>query len=447
MMIRAGKYPMMKTVGRQFGFRTLAAIALAAGYGASAGISPAHAQAPVGGMPASNIPTMGGGNGVGTFNAPPNSTYEDESAGARVYGSIDYLFWDIRNKNVPTVLGTSGDPIGLGTLDSPGTTRLGGGQSNYDSAAPGLKIAFGTWFDGNKTVGSEFNIYWMFSQKISYSALSNSTGSPLIARPYFDTLFTQEDTRRLAFPDIYSGGYSTQFRSRLWGAEVSPYVCKLAGDQTSSLHYLFGFKYFYFNESFQIADRSRAIGVLPVTYMGVDYGEGFNTSVLDRVTAGNNFYGANFGLKWHAEVFDRVTFDIAGKVAFGGNKEVVDRYGSTRLFTPDNRILFGTPGGLLVQPSNSGKFSKYKLAYLPELNLGIGVKIVEGININLSYNFLYLSSAVRAGDQLGVRNINSAMVPTSPNIGIGGGGIAPVRSLERTDFSAHSLGIGLTVSY
>jgi hypothetical protein len=286
----------------------------------------------------------------------------------------------------------------------------------------------------------------MFSQKSSYAVQSDGNGNPTIARPFLDTLFYQEDVRLLASAGFSTGGYTTQSTFRMWGAEVNPLEVLLAGDTTSALHLILGFKYQYLNESYSILDNSTAINAGTVNFQGNSFGAGWSTSVLDRANSSNNFYGGNIGLKWHGEL-SSFTYDITGKVAFGGNEEVVDLYGSSRLYGPQGQLYGATPGGLLALPSNSGKFDTYKFAVLPELNVQLGYKIIQGVEVHVSYNLLYISSVVRAAEQFGERTVNSGYVPTSPNYGILSSSAAPVPYLQRTDFTAQAVGFGLTLTY
>ncbi len=444
MIVRAGKHPMLKQL-----FRT--ALVVAFGWNATRAESQSIVTGgamtnPTMAVPAGSVQGMQGSSGVNTLsqNAPGTVTSAD-SGGIRIYGSVEYLVWDISNRSVKIPIGSMGANGSLGVLGDQGASILDSGSQKYDSSAPGLKIAFGMWYDEEHSMGSDFNIMWMFSQSRGITQQGDPNGNTVISRPFFDTLFGGENARLLSVPGFYNGGYSTKSEVRLWGAEINPFIVKIAGDNISSLYYQIGFKYLYLNESYTITDSTTSVNGSPVSFNGVSYGQGFTTSIIDRVVASNNFYGGTLGLKWHAEA-NRISFDVTGKIALGGNEEVVDVYGSSRLLS-SNRTLLSSPGGLLALPSNSGKFDTYKITAIPELNAAIGFKIVEGLTVHLSYNYLYMTSSVRAVDQLAYRNVNSGQVPTNPNFGLLGGVIAPARYLQRTEFSAQSIGLGATLSY
>lgn len=437
-----------------------AALALTLGLGATQ----VHAQNIVGGgasgmptmsVPASNIQGMSGSSGVSGLSSPPNP-FSSPSSGSssitsgstdtsRIYAGFEYLLWDIPNRSVRIPVGTVGDTNSLGVLNQPATSLLGGNSTNYGNWTPGMKLNFGVWYDDNHSYGSNLSFLWMFSQKSTYMAQSDGNGNPVISRPFFDTLFATEDVRLLSFPGANTGGYLTQSTVRMWGAEVNPLICSIFGDSTFNLSFLTGFKYLYFNETYNIRDSSNAIGPGSIFYLGNAFGAGYGTSVLDHVVAANHFYGWNLGLQFHGEL-SNFLFDVAGKVAIGANEEVVDIYGATTLLR-NNVYVQGTPGGLLAQPSNSGSFDKFNFAVMPELNASIGYRIIPGVEIHLTYSLMYVSSFVRAPDQLLARQINSGIVPSSPNYGVGGSGPAPVTYLDRSDFTAQSIGINLTLSY
>ena len=402
-------------------------------------------------VPQGGVQGMQGSANLGADPAPPAPTGWNGGVtgsvptGAGIYGNIDYLLWHVPTRTVKIPLVSTGDINSLGVLGQPATAVLPGNRLNFDGASPGLKIAFGVWWDDAKALGSDFSIMWMFTQRNGVNYQSDGTGNPILSRPFYDQLFGGEDARILALPGVFTGGVAISNGIRLWGAEFNPVLCKIAGDETVSVHALFGFKYLYLNETESITDNTIAQGAAAVSFLGNSYAAGYATSVTDSVVAANRFYGATLGLKTSGE-YGRFSFDLTGKIAIGGNEEIVDSYGSTRLVDPSGHTVQAVPGGLLFQQSNSGKFDTYKFAVMPELNASIGVRIVQGVVVSLGYNILYLSSSVRAPDQIAMRNLNSGTVASSANYGIAGPA-GPAPYVQRTDFAAQSLSLGLTISY
>src|SRR5439155_27347964 len=102
------------------------------------------------------------------------------------------------------------------------------------------------------------------------------------------------------------------------------------------------------------------------------------------------------------------------------------------------------PGGLLVQASNAGRDTRDRFAILPETTLQLDYWLTEHLSAFIGYNFLYVSSVARPGDQvdpavqLVVTPINGLSLPgTSP------GAIRPAGGVHSDSFYAHSLMVGM----
>ena len=92
-------------------------------------------------------------------------------------------------------------------------------------------------------------------------------------------------------------------------------------------------------------------------------------------------------------------------------------------------------GGLLTA-DRVGSYRQNRFAVSPEVGLNLGYNITEHMRAFVGYDYLYLSSVARAGDQVNL-NVN-------PNRFLGGGG--PANSpfvFHSTDYWAQGVNFGL----
>jgi hypothetical protein len=395
-------------------------------------------------VPQGSVAPIGtAGSGVSPFQGVEGSEVSDGAN--RVYGNLSWLFWKVPSKELKFPLATTNNVGGFGLPSETGTTFLPISNPKLKDYTPGFRYDLGVWFDDNRDSGSDLSFFFMMSQTRVNQIQSSPTNDILIARPFNDLLFVGEDARLLAFPGSSSGGIRVESYFRMWGVDLNPYVCRIAGDNVTGLHLSTGFKYLYINDATRIIDKTTAIGGSQVSFLGTPFGNS-STSVRDEVFAANRFYGGSVGLKWRADT-ERFSFMLGGKFALGGNQTVVDMYGQSSLIGADGKVQRAVPGGFYIQNSNAGKFSSYRLAILPEVETALSFKVTNYLSIFATYNFMWLSTSVRAADQLVDRNLNSGQIPTSPNFGLSGGRTGPSRFIERGDFNAQALGLGLTLSY
>src|SRR5207247_1681616 len=125
----------------------------------------------------------------------------------------------------------------------------------------------------------------------------------------------------------------------------------------------------------------------------------------------NLFDGGQVGLRGRLDIGEFLFVDVTGKVALGVSHEVVTIDGNDRFlpFVGQPQI---TTGGLYALSTNIGRFTHNQFAVLPELTVAFGVYITEAIRFYASYNLLYLSDAVRVGDQID-HNVNVHFDPRS----------------------------------
>jgi hypothetical protein len=166
------------------------------------------------------------------------------------------------------------------------------------------------------------------------------------------------------------------------------------------------------------------------------------TLLQDQFTTYNRYYGGQVGLETETRI-GPVVLLLSAKAGAGENREVVKISGGSRVYEPDGTVTVDQRRGLLVQPSNEGRFTRNQVSVVPELAVTLAWEFSEHVRASLGYNFLYWSNIVRPGDQIDqVVNVGAVGDPgqlgTSPH---------PVVPLHSTGFWAQGLSVGIQVSY
>ena len=99
------------------------------------------------------------------------------------------------------------------------------------------------------------------------------------------------------------------------------------------------------------------------------------------------------------------------------------------------------PVGVLTQASNSGQFTTSTLAVLPEGTLRVGFRFESRSRVYVGYNLLYLSEAVRPGEQV------DRGVPVASLNQPDAGSDRPALPFYRSDFWVQGVVIGLEYRY
>jgi hypothetical protein len=223
---------------------------------------------------------------------------------------------------------------------------------------------------------------------------------------------------------------------RVQGWEVNT-VANVVDRQSVKVNALLGWRYFMANEGLRLEQTQ-------LRYTGA----GGVAQTADQFDAHNRFHGGQLGL--HTDLRQGIVFcELTAKIAFGQSYEVVKTEGMTHLLTP----VFGGAAlqtfggsGIYVQPSNFGRAASGVFAVLPEGTVKFGFRLGETGRVYVGYSFLYLSDAVRPGDQID-RTLNPAQVPLLSGGAPVYGADRPARLFNRSDFWVQGLVIGLETRY
>ncbi|MCS6852972.1 MAG: BBP7 family outer membrane beta-barrel protein [Gemmataceae bacterium] len=358
----------------------------------------------------------------------------------------EYLVWGVKEAPVPVPLVSAGNVFTLGPSSTsgvvglPGTQVLIGGRDLDFDPFSGARFTLGTWLGQSQVWGIDGNYFFLADR--AARQLAASPGLPPLSIPFFNALLNAEDSTGLAVPSGpngsgYNGLASLEVRTKLQGAEING-LLDLSSPGRLRWHCIGGFRYLNLEESLTFKTISTNLPPLPRDV--------FRTR--DQVETRNNFSGYQIGLR--AEyVADIWYVNVCGKIAFGGTDEDVRVEG--RLVTNDF-TGYGPvqvfPAGYFALPSNIGQHHDAQFAILPEVDVNVGCQVTPSLRAFVGYTFLYLSQAVRPGDQLD-RIINPSQGPAFTGVPstVLAGPARPMPRVSASDFWVQGLNFGIELQY
>jgi hypothetical protein len=361
----------------------------------------------------------------------------------RVWFSADYLLWWVRSGPLPAPLVTTGSPLDAvpGALGQGNTAVLFGGGPLGFGAFSGLRLGGG--FDLGEGWALEGGYFGLERRAVGFTANSDPNGNPLIARPVFDNQAGVPGAYLDSLPDVLTGGVSVSARTRLQGYELNLAVA-LFDEPWLRIHLLTGFRTLELNEDLRITDNVMALVPGILTFLGGPAGPPSSLTVFDHFHNYNHFYGGQVGgrVYWRPSRFD---VGVTGKLALGSTQRLALIDGLTTLNTPGASPVTN-PGGILAQPTNSGRFFNQSFGVIPQLDLDVGWWLTPLVRLSVGYEFLYWGSLARPGNQIDT-TVNPAQVPRDPNFGNGLGDARPAFQLHTSAFWAQGFHFGVLFQY
>jgi hypothetical protein len=361
----------------------------------------------------------------------------------RVWLSADYLLWWVRNGPLPVPLVTTGSPLDAvpGALGQNNTVVLFGNRPLDFGAFSGVRVTGG--FDLGTGWAVEGSYFGLERRVAGFPLNSDPNGNPLIARPVFDNQAGAPGAYLDALPGVLAGGVAVSARTQLQGYELNLAV-ELYQTPSMSLDLLAGFRTLELNEDLRVTDNVAALVPGVLTFLAGPADPPNSLTILDRFHTYNRFYGGQVGGRaaWHGDWID---LGVTGKLALGSTQRLALIDGFTNLNTPGMSPTTNV-GGILVQPSNSGRFFQSSFGVIPEFGLDAGCWLTSQLRVSLGYEFLYWSRVARPGNQIDT-NVNPAQVPRDPNFGNGLGDARPAFQFRQNTFWAQGFHLGLGFQY
>lgn len=450
----------------------------------------------------SNDPALLDGN---TAVSPTASSGYVPVGGNGMYGSAEYILWKL--KDAPTPVTFVQVPVatsGINTFTS--SVSLGGSGGIDYGGRSGGRLTLGYWFDP-EVCGGEVSGFWVerramsilntqqVSQTLNVTVIQNITTQVVSGGAV--TLTTTQTPINIQLPSTLTvASIGTAVPSSFWGTEVNARStrCHFGG---LSIDLLGGFRYINLSEGLLIGSLTQlqtaqpntpfTTGPLTPNANGIGFANlpaipapitGLTTILsvasLNNLMTHNNFYGANFGTSWDWAVTDRLHFEGYGKIGVGAMTETFTITGGSAVATA---AVSGFSAGGILPAAAFYNYGKTRYAVTPELNFRLGYNICRNLKATIGYNFLYLSSVVRPGEQIAFNPFNvSGSASTSStstsssgttttsggvtttsgagtNINIAGSNISvpsnqqPFIAPKDSDFWAQGLTLGFEISY
>jgi hypothetical protein len=367
----------------------------------------------------------------------------------QAWASAEYLMFYQKGQVTPPLI--VANPGGTPTAQ---TGILGASAVLYDHtpnySEGGARFGAGVWFPRFcNNLGIEANYFFLARQ--SSTAVFDSNGDPSLSRPFFDTrgfLNAEPFALHDGVNNVATGSATVHDFTQLWGFDTNLRFKWLRGPNCW-VDFLAGYRYLNLTEGIDITeDRfTQIVGTLPL---------GVHTREVESFHTANQFNGFQVGLDGECRLWDRWFLGFNGKVAMGSVAQSVTLDGSTNYQFPAGLTQFnGTqPGALLVSTTNRGRWTQNSFAVAPEIGLKIGYDLTDHLRVFAGYDFLYLSSVVRPGDQIDL-NVNQAFRPVNgvtPGFGniqnpLTAGPRAPTVLLRTSDYWAQGINFGLMYRY
>ena len=352
------------------------------------------------------------------------------------WASLEYLLWWPKGQAVPPLV-TAARGVTVPVLSSPTTSVLvGGGRADVPDISGG-RFTFGQSLNESETLGAEIT-YFFLGSRTSTAGVSDAAAPNarlrVVGRPVINPATGMEDVIPVALPGVVAGSVTVAATTRATGWEVTG-VGNLYACPTVRVNALAGYRYFALNEGLRIDQ----FAFRPA---GADGSSQVLAAVADEFATANRFQGGQFGL--HADLSRGPFFaGFTGKFGVGGVAQVVRVSGQTGSVSAAAATYDAV--GALAQLSNAGRTARSQFAVLPEAEVTVGCRFLDHYRVYLGYNFLYLSDAVRPGDQID-RVVDPAAVPLAPRVAPLPGD-TPGTPFLRSDFWVHGLILGFECRY
>ncbi len=359
------------------------------------------------------------------------------SSVGQVTASAEYLIWF--NKNIPSL-----PPLVVTDRVNPeqgDITLTGANTASIDfHVFSGGRLSLGYFAGDCQTCGVETTLFMLFRQSLRLRVDSSS----FLGRSFFNTFTNADDAFVVGFPDVASGTINVVTSSQTWGAEINAWrnIVNEPITEQFRLDFLVGFRYLDLNEDVSITSATHFNQNLATTNPNVAAFAGSQVAAADLFGTDNQFFGGQIGFssKYYG---DLGTIDFRFKLAIGDDHESLNTRGS-QLRTFPNGVSVPSVGGVLVQRSNLGYFTHDQFIVVPEASVNWILALTKNIDINLGYTLLFMSHALRPGNNID-RSVDPSQLPNFT-----GARGAPVDLTRpgvpflQTNYYAHGLSAGIT---
>jgi len=346
--------------------------------------------------------------------------------GGSVWAEAEYLYWQTKGDKLPALVttGSSAAIATAGVLGAPDTSVLFGQSTVNQDWRSGVRVRAGYWFDPGKTMGIEAHFFGLENASTDFFASSSTT--PVLARPFFNTITNAQDSQLVAFPGFATGQVSASETSHLLGAGIAFRKRLCDACALGPVAGIIGYRYLRLKDQLGISLVSNSAALASTA------------TVSDEFETRNEFHGLDLGVTGHM-TNGPWRFDWLAKVAVGGTFTNIAVNGSTVVA---GALTIAGPGGLLAAPTNMGNFSDQRFSVVPELNARVSYQFAPQLRAIVGYNFMYWTGVVRPGGVIDT-TVNPTQLPPGPLVGVA----RPAPRADTSDFWAHGVSVGLAYNF
>jgi hypothetical protein len=282
--------------------------------------------------------------------------------------------------------------------------------------------------DPCETLGIENTFFFIGGDSDGYSA--SSSGTPILARPFFNVDSGQNDAILLAYPSVVVGAINITSSRQVLSNEINLRRA-LYNDCCRRLDILAGYRYMRLAESLDIATNTTSIDSTVIE-------AGTQFAIQDQFDTTNNFNGGQLGVNYQI-IGGCWTLDLLGKVALGGVSQQARINGST-VVTPPGEAPISNTGGILALDSNIGNHKQTVFGVVPEFNVNLRYQWTPLWRLNVGYTFMALTNVLRPGDQIDLDIDPNQFPPGVP-------GTFPVFAFNESDVWLQGINLGVECNF
>jgi hypothetical protein len=349
----------------------------------------------------------------------------------------DLLLWYVRSGRVPPLVTTS-SPQYNGVIGQGDTRVLFGGDTLDRTFHTGGRFGGVYWLGCDQRWGVDGNVFFLAQR--GWSEQYVTSGSPLLARPFFNVNLPGQDSVLASFPNAFVGGITAAATTNLWGGEANFLWNLYRSCPGDACHVTVnGFRFYELNEQIAVNSVSRSINGTNFFFNQQVFTTPATVRISDRFQTLNRFYGGQVGLSTDVK-YGRVFWNAYGKLGLGINNQRYNVTGTSSINDPNTGANTTIRSGVLANQSNIGRFGDDQFMLVPEAGLSLGYNWTSWFTTTVGYSFLYMDNVLRPGDQF-TTQANATQIPVHPTYG---GAALPVANpaLNRTDFWAQGVTFG-----
>lgn len=336
-------------------------------------------------------PSPAAGDWSGYGEEQPSACCEDVCGvccPARNYARVEYLMWWGLGRNIPPLATTSPDNTPRDDAGIFGSDVLYGDDRAGGDWRSGGRVTFGRVVGptGDMSINGRF---WGMEESAE-TFVSDSTGSPILARPFID-VFLGNDALLLAYPGVSTdGSIRVQSKSDVFGADAYARDLWIIEDNYT-VEFIAGYQFTRIDDQLVIGSVHTSIDPQSATPVGTIF------DLRDSFRTQNEFHGAQLGVatnwkrgRWNTEVMF--------KMGLGKMYQTVEIAGRTITTQPNDNPI--TTQGALLARSNIGVYTRDELTFIPELGVTFAYELNPYWSLTAGYSFMYWNNVAFAGDQI-----------------------------------------------